>query len=412
MGDVGDDGWHVVPGTEYFEPAADFQAREQIQHWGKTFGHWSGNGKHIKSERDIKFKLRADEVLGHGATGLVERVTIRSVTMARKKIRIRGKVVEQLREEANIMEKMVHRHIVELVGTYSKGPKELCILTYPAAACNLQSFLDDIEEVRTGNAADLKDSSNRFEALGFKGILYPQSRNEDPQIKALEGPLNFLSSILGCVTEAVEYIHKNKVRHQDLKPKNILLSPQQVFLADFGISRDLKDATHSLTEGFPGGTITCLAPEVVESKPHYMSPADIYSLGCVFLSAASVLYGAPHGQCEEVLSGRDVKLKAANLQVYLADLRTRALATGKAAHDATTCAPKHLVSLIETMMAQDPNTRPTASQVKSALHEIGGIDQVYYGKCCKKDTVFISQLIGILPCIVYRYVPISNTSQR
>jgi serine/threonine protein kinase len=392
MADPSDEEWQLArtTATEYFQPAATVRDRKQIFEWGKTPGHWSGSGKHAKFS-DVKGKFHSDEILGHGGTGIVDRVTFRCVTMARKKIRVPGMFVQQFREEANIMEKLVHRHIVELVGSYTHGQKELCILTYPAAICNLQGFLDDIEEIQYGTSADVTDSAKRFEALGFKKVVSSQG---DLELKSLDRPLNFLASTLGCVTEAVTFIHKNGVRHQDLKPRNILLSPRQVYLADFGISRDLRDATHSLTEGFPGGTRAYLAPEVIDGEKHHMSPADIYSLGCVFLTVASVLCAAPHDQYEAVMKEEDLSKKTIALKEHIQDLKRRAVRLGKAAHDASTCAPKHLVGLIESMLAQDPKARPTACQVNSMLYELGGIDQVYHGKCCKKDSTYITQLIG------------------
>jgi serine/threonine protein kinase len=384
MVDIGDDEWLA----EYYQPAADVHDRKQILEWTKAPGHWSGCGKHVKAT-DIKGKLHAGDVLGEGATARVEKITFRSVTMARKRIRIRGMFIEQLREEANIMEKLVHRHIVELVGTYTHGQNQLYILTYPAAVCNLQGFLDDIEDVRSG-IADEEDTIRRFEALGFKGISFP---SDDINTKSLKRPLSFLSSVLGCVTEAVAFVHKNGVRHRDLKPKNILLSPRQVYLADFGVSRDLKDSNHSITEGI-AGTRWYLAPEVAGGEIHHMSPADIFSLGCVFLSVASVLYGALHGQFETTIREADQSKKAISITKYLNDLRQRASRLGVAAHDATTLAPKYLLALIESMLSQDPKSRPTACQINSSLHELGGIDQIYHGKCCKKDSGYITKLLG------------------
>jgi hypothetical protein len=127
---------------------------------------------------------------------------------------------------------------------------------------------------------------------------------------------------------------------------------------------------------------------------HHMSPADIFSLGCVFLAVASVLYGASHSQYETTISESDQRKKAAGIAKYLNDLRQRASRLGKAAHDAPTCAPKHLLALIESMLSQEPKSRPTACQINCSLHELGGIDQIYHGKCCKKDTEYISKLIG------------------
>jgi serine/threonine protein kinase len=384
MADIGNDEWLA----DYFQPAAEVRDRKQILDWAKAPGHWSGCGKHVKST-DIKGKIHAGDILGEGATARVEKVTFRSVTMARKKIRVRGMLVEQLREEANIMEKLVHRHIVELVGTYTHGQNQLYILTFPAAACCLQGFLDDIEDIRSG-VADQEDVIKRFEALGFNGFLFPEDPNNT---KSLKRPLGFLSSILGCVTEAVSFIHKNNVRHRDLKPKNILLGPRQVYLADFGVSRDLRDSNHSITDGI-AGTRWYLAPEVARGEKHHMSPADIFSLGCVFLAVASVLYSAPHAQYEKTIREADQTKKVADITKYLNDLRQRASRAGMAANDVLTCAPKHLLALIESMLSHDPKARPEARQINDTLYELGGIDQIYHGKCCKKATEYISKLIG------------------
>src|SRR5450432_1018420 len=238
--------WSLVPMTEHYQPAAAVRDKKQMCEWAKRPGHWSGSGKHVHY-KEIKGRIHSTkDYLGRGGAGVVERITFQSVTMAQKKIYVRHKAIEEVREEANIMEKLTHRHIVDLVGTYTKG-RELHLLIYPVAACNLQDFLDDIDEVKSGMYGEIVDAWERLGALGFKPAA-PQGGNEEQGAKSLERPLNFLASTLGCVTEAVTFVHTSGVRHQDLKPRNILLGPGQVFLADFGISRDLKEAPHSLTE--------------------------------------------------------------------------------------------------------------------------------------------------------------------
>jgi len=125
-----------------------------------------------------------------------------------------------------------------------------------------------------------------------------------------------------------------------------------------------------------------------------MSPADIFSLGCVFMTVATVLYAAPHEQYEMVMKEEDIDKKSIAVKRHLEQLKERSERLGKAAHDATTCAPKHLLGLIEWMLQRDPKDRPAASDVNSTLYELGGIDQVYHGQCCKKDSSYITQLIG------------------
>jgi len=392
MAEPSDDEWHLVAHSRV--TAADVLSRKQIKEWESTKKYWSGIGqKHVK-HTDIKGKIHIDGPLGSGGAAFVERITYGSVTMARKKIdrrRHKYATIEKLKEEANIMDKLVHRHIVTLVGTYTHGSNLLYLLTYPVAVCDLHHFLDDIEDVRLGTSADIEDAAKRFENLGFKGITEELIVNghEDRILASL---MDFLASVLGCVTEALEYVHGQRIRHQDLKPSNILLSPGQVYLADFGISMDLKDSTHSVTDSCVGWSPGYVAPEVEDKGKHHPSSADIYSLGCVFLNVATVLYGSTRAECGDVMREKHTT-RAATIENFVNDLRPLAVKTGKAHEHSLTCMPKHLLGLTEAMLSHEPSSRPTASQVNAALHDIGGIEQIYHGNCCKKDASYVAGII-------------------
>jgi hypothetical protein len=96
-----------------------------------------------------------------------------------------------------------------------------------------------------------------------------------------KGPLNteITTFALACVLEAIEYLHKSKVVHRDVKPENMLLDVRgYVKLADFGFAKKLgpdgKTRTFCGTPGY-------LAPELLLKRPHGYS-ADFWSIG-VFL---------------------------------------------------------------------------------------------------------------------------------
>src|SRR5271163_2791570 len=78
--------------------------------------------------------------------------------------------VEKLREEANAMERLAHKHILKLVGTYTLKRSDLYILLYPAAVCDLSRFLEDVDDIRTGSYSDREDAFKRLNALGLKDI--------------------------------------------------------------------------------------------------------------------------------------------------------------------------------------------------------------------------------------------------
>ncbi|KAF2806555.1 uncharacterized protein BDZ99DRAFT_479789 [Mytilinidion resinicola] len=50
----------------------------------------------------------------------------------------------------------------------------------------------------------------------------------------LEPQIQVLNSSLGCPSAALLYLHEKKIRHEDLKPQNVLILGNNVLLTDFG----------------------------------------------------------------------------------------------------------------------------------------------------------------------------------
>jgi len=82
------------------------------------------------------------------------------------------------------------------------------------------------------------------------------------------------------VASALEFAHSRGLVHRDVKPQNIMVTPQGVAkVTDFGIARSL--AASQLTRtGMVIGTVHYFSPEQAQGKP--VTPAsDIYSLGVI-----------------------------------------------------------------------------------------------------------------------------------
>jgi serine/threonine protein kinase len=100
------------------------------------------------------------------------------------------------------------------------------------------------------------------------------SYRQDQELMATEDVLR----ITGQVAQALDYAHSKGVIHRDVKPSNIMLTPEgQAVLTDFGLAMSLDRGT--LGEIF--GTPQYIAPEQVVSSANATSASDQYALGVV-----------------------------------------------------------------------------------------------------------------------------------
>src|SRR5689334_17502148 len=88
------------------------------------------------------------------------------------------------------------------------------------------------------------------------------------------------------VALALAHVHANGIVHRDVKPENILLSPNGAVLLDFGHARAptiLPNADSYDAKKYIVGTPNYVSPEQVSGRRVADSRSDIYSLGCVLL---------------------------------------------------------------------------------------------------------------------------------
>lgn len=344
-----------------------------------------------------RFDGRLDKLedLGIGAFGRVDKVKYGAVYLARKRIvRRRGLTIEDLRQEGLTMSKLDHCHVVKLVATYAPRSHELCLLIWPAAVCSLSVLLEDIESLRLGEG-DRDDIAERLDVLCLLG---PDDPEADADADANTRPFDFLCALLGCVARAMSHCHANGVRHLDIKPSNILLNPYRVYLADFGISRDVSGQDQTTTDGLPG-TEKWRAPELYADHGSSMQLSDIYSLGLVYLNIATVLYNARLADFEDALRysprlSLDDRLRTRQdkIKSHLEKLTAHALDTPRfifACEGQETVRPRSVVSLISHMTAPNPRNRMPAEKVDEKLSMLGGIHQIYHAECCRRPVSWV-----------------------
>jgi serine/threonine protein kinase len=223
-------------------------------------------------------------VLGYSATALVEKVRCKRILLARKKIQCNWRVKrEEMIEEVAHLQRLSHAHVVRGVGTYVIG-RELCILLYPATSHNLETFLNEF--------AELNEQPRTSASLI---LLFP--------MKAA------LSRFFQCLINTVAFVHDNLIKHMDIKPTNLLVQEKssgnhmeyKIYLADFGIARSYQAVVDVETDSPTSFSRIYAAPEVIRQDTRGF-PADIFSLGCIFLEIEAAL----NNQMKEVIRIREL----------------------------------------------------------------------------------------------------------
>ena len=179
---------------------------------------------------------------------------------------------------------------------------------------------------------------------------------EGRTLRSLAGELSAreVAQIAAQVARALHAAHLEGLVHRDVKPSNIMVERTadgrwRPYVLDFGLARDLTQASGNTMTGAVLGTPSYMAPEQARGDVHAIDPrTDVYSLGATLYD---VLAGAPpfDGSIAEVL----VRV----LQDDAPPLRQRRPSL-----------PMDLAAIVDRCMEKDPSRRyPNALAVAEDL---------------------------------------------
>mmetsp|Transcript_24404 Transcript_24404/g.38383 ORF Transcript_24404/g.38383 Transcript_24404/m.38383 type:complete len:389 (+) Transcript_24404:20-1186(+) len=280
-------------------------------------------------------KYRNKVKVGSGTFGDVYRAEVKKTgeVVAIKTIKLTGKsdgVEISAIDEIKIMQELRHPNIVRLYEVYqSKGQVSMVMDFLPT----------DLEILIKAN-----DFSKRY----------------------VEMPAEDIKAYMKMLLEGINCCHKNFVLHRDLKPGNLLISPDGVLkIADFGLAR---------TYGSPNAryshqaiTLWYRPLELLLGAQHYGPSCDMWGVGCIF---AEMLLRVPlfagdsevH-QCHQIVSCMGIPteenwpgFKELKLSLSFKPVAKTPLSK------VIPAAKRDAIDLLEQLLTYDPNKRVSAEQ--------------------------------------------------
>ncbi|BCL38414.1 bifunctional serine/threonine-protein kinase/ABC transporter substrate-binding protein [Nostoc sp. MS1] len=170
--------------------------------------------------------------------------------------------------------------------------------------------------------------------------------DENQYVTSYKTALDWLKQI----TNILQFVHKQKFFHRDIKPGNIMLRPDgRLVLIDFGTARQL---TQTIVNGNPVTVIQSIGYTATEQlNGHAVVQSDFYALGRTLIY---LLTGINPAQAHQE--------NLRNWPRYIQDKTT----------------PKRLILLIQAMTAFRPQHRPQTAQ--AILNQIAQIEEPIYVK--------------------------------
>jgi hypothetical protein len=294
-------------------------------------------------------KAKPGEFLGHGSFGSVSQYTFFGMACAEKSFNpfLCEKQERDFENEVGVMVRLNHPNVVRLICCHQDSTK--CAILMELMPTNLERHI-----------AERKFSHKPFT---------PQAAVD----------------VMSQIASAMEYLHGQEVVHRDLKPNNILVSPNtnpelsaegyvEVKLADFGLAKTKVNTSSSMLHSQICGAPTWRAPEAFpdhEGHQRRFPPkkADVYSFAILcsqILSGQLYPFGYPPVRLLERISSPQ------NERPFL---------------PSDSNYPAELLSLIKQCWAPDPRTRPSFSTICCSLQEIRF--NIICGKVSFNNLVFL-----------------------
>ncbi len=224
----------------------------------------------------------------------------------------------------------------------------------------LQRFLREAKSAESLDHPQIVAIYDRGFDLGrhYLVLEYVEGRDLFDRVRA-DGPLEPLEAVqfVRQVAEGLDYAARLGMIHRDVKPANLLMTPDhRAKIIDLGLAFQTDEEDERVTrDGTTVGTVDYMSPEQARDSRKLNERSDIYSLGCTFYYLLTGSPPFPGGNLADKL--------ARHHSAAVPDVRTMLPAI-----------PADLALLIQKMMAKKPEQR-----FANYGELIGGLDQIGQG---------------------------------
>ncbi|KAI2481664.1 SPS1 Serine-threonine protein kinase [Pyrenophora tritici-repentis] len=164
------------------------------------------------------------------------------------------------------------------------------------------ALLDQVNKFKQYDHKNIAKLLCSYSQPSHVGIVTEKAQYTLDEFLALPGSDSNRSKMLvdwmHDLSSALEYLHSQSICHRSIRPRKILIDGARIFLAPFDIGQNI-DTFSPITANsqhmdqlhtyFQDQSYVYAAPETIVSRGKRM--ADVFSLGCVFLSMMTVAQG-------------------------------------------------------------------------------------------------------------------------
>jgi serine/threonine protein kinase len=234
--------------------------------------------------------------------------------------------------------------------------RECAIKVLPLHKSTPEAIESFTREIRTQARLDHPNLVRAYDA-GHDGNVHYLVTEYVPgldlrQLVRRQGRLTMQQSAKVIVQAArgLEYAHQRSLIHRDVKPGNILVTPDGVAkVSDLGLAGFMHEVDSDPRAGKIVGTPDYLSPEQIQNPLEITAVSDIYSLGCTLYYAVSGKVPFPGGTPRDKAC-RHLEQKPLNPRQFCPDVS------------------EEFVEIIAEMMEKDSKARiQTASEVAARL---------------------------------------------